>query len=203
MHRAQEKKDLLQAWQQQAQQVPSQWQPGSKNPQQYQAIQVSGYYLPQTLLWDNQYYQHQSGYHVINALQLANDKVVLVDRGWVAAGDRSQLPGIDIPTGLIQLSGTSDYPQTNHWLLGAAIDRKSGDMVVIESLDMQVIRQILHKSVYPFIIRLKQNADHGYVRHWVITTMSPARHYGYALQWFAMACAVLVIYIALNIKKNE
>lgn len=75
-------------------------------------------------------------------------------------------------------------------------------MAVVELLDVHLISQFLHKSVYPFIIRLNNHADNGYLREWPVVAMAPERHYGYALQWFAIALVILILFIALNLKKK-
>lgn len=82
--------------------------------------------------------------------------------------------------------------------------RKEGNKVVIlERLDTQLISQVLQKSVSPFIIRLDKQDANGFVREWATVSMPPQRHLAYALQWFVMALVVLIIFVALNLKKNE
>lgn len=200
--RGRQKTSMLREAAQQQQLAPIVWQPGMKHPIQYQKIKVRGHYLPQTLLLDNQYDQHQLGYHVVNALLLNNGKVLLVDRGWIAQHERHKLPQITVPTSVMDLVGSAYYPSKG-WVLGQALERKSEKLWVIEALDTPLIRQTLHKSVYPFIMRLDEQAAFGFERHWTITAMPATRHYGYAFQWFAMACAVLAIYVGLTIKKNH
>ncbi|WP_019216188.1 SURF1 family cytochrome oxidase biogenesis protein [Legionella tunisiensis] len=61
----------------------------------------------------------------------------------------------------------------------------------------------MHKSVYPFIIRLDKSEADSYVREWAVVAMPPERHYAYALQWFAIAFVILILFIALNLKKTN
>jgi surfeit locus 1 family protein len=42
----------------------------------------------------------------------------------------------------------------------------------------------------------------GYARHWAPPGFPPIRHIGYAVQWFALAAALLVIYLIMNIKRT-
>jgi len=203
LERASEKKQMLTREGVFATHTPIAWQPGDKFPTQYQRINLQGHFLPQVLLFDNQHYQHQFGYHVISPLALSDGWVVLVDRGWVA-GDltRRELPMVDTPVGNINLTGSSYYPSDKNWLLGPLLEIKRADLAIVELIDTKSISQFLHKSVYPFIMRLSENEPYGFVREWAIVSMSPQRHYGYAVQWFAIAAVVLILFIALNFKNK-
>lgn len=200
--RAEEKKQMLSTEQAYAQQSPIAWSVNNKLPKQYQRIALQGQYLPKVLLHDNQHYQHQFGYAIISPLLIANGQVVLVDRGWIA-GDPSRVafPKTNLPRGLVNIVGSAYYPSTKNWVLGQVIEEKRQDLAIVERIDTQLISQVLHKSVYPFIIRLGKNEADGYVREWPIVAMSPMRHSAYALQWFAMALVVLILFIALNLEK--
>lgn len=203
IERGGEKKQMIAALHAFTQQVPTDWSLSNPLPAQYQPIHVHGYFLPEILLLDNQHHQHQFGYDVVSPLVLAGGDVVLVDRGWVA-GDvtRRVFPHVTSPSGLIQLSGAAYYPSEKSWLLGQALEKKEAHLAVVELLDTHLISQFLHKSVVPFIIRLSQDASNGYVREWAAVAMPPERHYGYALQWFAIALVILILFIVLNFNKK-
>ncbi len=203
LQRADEKQQMLSAHLALAKEVPVKWGIGHKLPFQYQQMIVQGHFLPQVFLLDNQHYQHQFGYHVISPLVLSNGQVMLVDRGWLA-GDmtRQVFPITNTPNGLITVVGSVYYPSTKHWLLGQSLEKKQANLAVVELIDTPLISQFLHKSVYPFIIRLGNHEANGFVREWAIVAMPPQRHYAYALQWFAMALVVFILFIALNIKKK-
>src|SRR5690349_17760108 len=54
-----------------------------------------------TLFLDNKLHRGAAGYQVLTPLRLEGGVVhVLVDRGWIAAGDRSKLPAVATPEGL-------------------------------------------------------------------------------------------------------
>lgn len=203
LSRADEKRHMLTTYRTFQERAPILWQPGDVLPAQYQQIKVEGRFLPEVLLWDNQHYRHQFGYHVISPFRLNNNQIVLVDRGWLA-GDitRQTVPEVNNPTSVLSVSGTTYYPSEKTWLLGDAIEPKSAQIVVIELIDTQLISQFLHKSAYPFIIRLGKEEANGYVRQWPIVAMPPQRHYAYALQWFAMALMVFLLLIKMK-RKNE
>ncbi|MDF1757673.1 MAG: SURF1 family protein [Legionellaceae bacterium] len=204
LERAHEKQQIIVNFNQQTEQKPIIWDGQSKLPNQYQSLKISGKFLPTVLFLDNQHHNHQFGYDVLVPFLLTDGTIVIVDRGWVALEnrDRSNLPSINIPNIERQLEGQAYYPSTKNWLLGEPLEKINSNTAIIELQDLPIISKFLHKSVYPFIIREDKNSVGGYVRDWSIVSMPPSRHYGYAVQWFAISLAVFIIFIALNIKKK-
>ncbi|STX50601.1 Uncharacterized conserved protein [Legionella busanensis] len=203
LNRAHEKKSMLITEKYLSEKSPIKWQVNS-NPKQYQQIIVQGQYLPQNFLLDNQHYEHQFGYNVLTPLLLSDGKVILIDRGWIKGDlDRRKLPTITFLNKSLQLLGQVYYPSSKNWVLGQILEEKTPNLAVIEQIDPVKISQFLHKSVYPFIIRLHKLEKNGYIREWAVISMPPARHKAYALQWFAMALAIWVIFIGLNLKKTN
>ncbi len=187
-----------------AKQEPILWDGQHQLPLQYQRIKVKGHYQSDIFLLDNQHQQHQFGYDVLSPLILNNEQVILVDRGWIAGDNtRRNFPTINTPHTEIQLQGRVYFPSNKQWVLGPNVEKKNTDLTILESLDTKTVSQILQKRVYPFIIRLDKREEHGFVRQWAIVSMPPERHLAYAWQWFAMAMVVFIIFVALNLKKDE
>ncbi|WP_018577084.1 SURF1 family protein [Legionella shakespearei] len=204
IQRADEKATMLAAEETRARQAPVFWNETKQLPLQYQRLKVEGVYLKEVFLLDNQHHQHQFGYDVLSPLQLADGTVLIVDRGWVPGDNsRQSFPEIQIPPGTIKIQGSSYFPSKNQWLLGEGIEEKQHGIKIIEALDTNLLSQILQKKVYPFIIRMDKQDAYGFVREWAIVSMPPQRHLAYALQWFAMAFVILIIFVALNLKKKN
>ena len=201
--RAHEKERMLNSFEQSNNLTPVEWQGNIQNPPADQLIKTQGKYLDTILLLDNQHYRHQFGYDVLSPLLLDNGSIVLVDRGWVVGDSlREKFPEISVPNSKIKLIGHVYYPSSKVWVLGPEIENKNNQLAIIEDINTKNLSLFLHKSVYPFIIRLDARDPWSYVRDWQVVAMSPARHYGYAVQWFAMALVVFIIYVALNVKKK-
>lgn len=203
LRRAEEKNLLLKNSSKQALEPIKQWQEGMPLPKQFEAKWLEGQYLPYTFLLDNQHVEHQFAFSILSPLQLG-EKVVLIDRGFVKADiTRQHLPKINTPKEKLKLKGSVYYPSKKGFVLGESYERKGDNLYIIEKIDTELIAQFLHKSVYPFIIRLDKNEQAGFIREWAIVSMPPERHYAYALQWFAMAFVVVILYIGLNLKKKS
>jgi surfeit locus 1 family protein len=202
IQRANQKETMVLAQASLAKLEPIEWH--GQQPLQYQRVRVIGRYLPDVFLLDNQHQQHQFGFDVISPLLLNNGTVVLIDRGWVP-GDvtRRTFPQVTTPDKQVQVEGSVYFPSSQQWVLGASMEKKSNKLTILETLAPKEVSHILQKKVYPFIIRLNKEDKHGFVRQWAIVSVPPQRHLAYAWQWFAMAFVVFIIFIALNLKKNE
>ncbi len=205
MQRAAEKRSMIQAEHIQATKDPVLWNAQQRPPNQYQRIKLIGHFLSNVFLLDNQHQQHQFGYDVLSPLLLTDGSILLVDRGWLL-GDSTRLrfPKVHTPKEFVYPQGSVYFPSKNNWLLGSNVEIKNKYLAIIENIDTQLISQILQKKVYPFIMRLDKQAENGFVREWPIVSMPAERHLAYAFQWLAMAFAILILFIALNLKRaNE
>lgn len=205
VQRAHEKQQAVVAHAKQADMPVLYWSPNTKKPEQYQLVSVHGKYLPQVFFLDNQHQNHKFGYDVLLSLLQENGEVILVDRGWIPieSRDKEKLPQISIPSGMLEITGTAYYPSTKSMVLGEPLEKITSNIAIIEKLEVTIFSKFLHKSVYPFIIRESENSAGSYVRNWQIVSMPPARHYGYAVQWFGLALVTLIIFISLNLKKQQ
>ncbi len=205
LHRAEQKKALLAHEAALKAKPPRPWA-GDDGvlPEAFERVKVQGVFLQDVFFLDNQYHNHQLGYHVISPLKMPTGELILVDRGWVpATSTRKELPKIHTPKGEVGLSGSIYQVRGTPWVLGAGLEPRHAHQTILEALDFKLISQFLHKPVYPFIIRLDNESMAGYVRDWVTVVMPPERHLGYAVQWFALASVVLIVFVGLNLKRTE
>jgi len=72
----------------------------------------------------------------------------------------------------------------------------------VHRIDITILSGLLGQDLFDTILRLEPDSDHGYVRKWPVPGFGEAKHLGYAFQWFAMALALLVIYLVVNVKKS-
>lgn len=156
-------------------------------------------------LLDNQYSDHQIGYHVITAIGLSKpDIAVLVDRGWITSGEkRDDLPKIDDIEGTITLEGRIYYPEKGV-VLGDDIDQSlAGWPKRIQRINFPELEQLLDYKLAPFILRLNPEQSYGFKRHWEVVNMPPSRHLGYAIQWFGLAITLIIVYISASSRRKD
>ena len=176
---------------------------------QFRQVEAHGTYLPlHTIYLDNKIVRGVVGYQIITPLRLgeagASDNAsamhVLVNRGWVAAGnDRSKLPQVPTPTGQVIVSGIATSPTQKTLELSA--HTVAGQ--VWENLDLERYRKVSGLTLQPLLILQQDDTKDGLVRQWDRPDSGAARNLGYAFQWFAMALAVFIIYSVLSIKRAK
>ena len=63
------------------------------------------------------------------------------------------------------------------------------------------LAEALGRPVQPFVLLMDPQDDYGYLRDWAPEEVGPGRHFGYALQWFAMG-VVLAGLLVWNYRKR-
>jgi surfeit locus 1 family protein len=67
------------------------------------------------------------------------------------------------------------------------------------------IAGLLHESSWSSaadLVLLDPGEPDGYVRQWSAPGFPPMRHIAYAVQWFALALTLLVIYFVTNLRRD-
>ena len=204
LHRADYKKTLLVEYQMRGQGAVLSAQDLNKLPEQlqYYRIQLAGHFDNQhSILLDNKIHAKQVGYQVLTPLIIdGSSKIILINRGWIPRQMNRQLPEITAIKGKQTLVGTVWIPQKG-FLLQAEQANHSHWPYLAQTIDLNYFSQLLERPLYPFILLLAPEAPGGFIREWNLVTVSPQKHYGYAFQWFALAAALLIIFIVVNCRR--
>jgi surfeit locus 1 family protein len=172
----------------------------------YRQVVARGSYEPaQQILIDNRVYREQAGYHVLTPLRIEGSEMrVLVNRGWVPAlAEHSRTPQIATPDGMVEVSGMAIVPGTRYFTLGA--ESTSGEwQKVWQNLDMTRYSKAVQFSVQPVVIQLSpESTASGFAREWPRPDERIERHVGYALQWWGFALATVLIWLAVNFRRED
>jgi cytochrome oxidase assembly protein ShyY1 len=165
----------------------------------YQPVRLQGHYInDKQLLLDNRIYQGQFGYEVITPFLLSSgDKVILVNRGWLAA-DRSRrsLPGITPIDGPVELIAEVYVPSSEMMLLGD--EQSEGWPRIVQSVNVASVAASFEQTLFPYTARLKDFSPGHYQPNWVVVNLQPEKHTAYAVQWFTMSATLLLIAFLAN-----
>jgi len=176
-------------------------------------VQLSGEFdNAHSLLLDNQMKGSQPGYQVLTPFLTTENVFVLASRGWIAAtADRRQPLLVETRNGILTLSGKVYIPSGKQVVLKEDDYSHPQWPLLIQKLDMPAIAEALRAGrpgveLAPFVIRLDPDLDveqgDELVRHWQWMTMGSEKHRAYAVQWFGMAFALLILYVVFSAEKK-
>lgn len=170
-------------------------------------VRVRGRYLVERqLLLDNQVRQGRVGYRVWTPLRLDDGRLVLVDRGWVPMRrDRSDPARPAAPDGAVTVHGIwRPLPEPGLRLAAPDACAQSGWPRVLNYPNhAQVACQFPQATVVNGLLLLAEDAAGGFPRDWDDAGLPPMRHYGYAVQWYALALALLALFVILNTERDD
>jgi len=158
------------------------------------------------LLLDNRFFKGRVGFEVIQPFVIDN-RVVLVNRGWIPLPrERNNLPAIPIQQGEIELIGEVSIPVEKFILKADQLSADKHWPQLIQSIDINALTLVyaeLGMVIEPWVLRQEEGDDPFYQRLWIFVNMTPERHISYAVTWFGMALALLIIYIVAFTSREE
>ena len=182
--------------------------------ERYARVAVQGQYdVERQFLLDNITQNGRAGYEVLTPLRLADGSAVLVDRGFVpGTGDRGRLPDVALPAD----SDSADRAAADLHLLGRigtlpvtgiAAGRRApagdGSWPRVASFPTHDdLAALLPYRLHSPVLLLDADSGPGFARGWRPPGLEPARHYAYAVQWWAFAVLAVVLLIVLNFEKR-
>jgi surfeit locus 1 family protein len=172
----------------------------------YWHIEASGHYdQSRQVLIDNMVEAERAGYFVITPFALAGGGWVLVNRGWVPLGrSRAERPSIPVAGDTRQVHGRADHMPSPGIQMGTKAELAPPYPVVAAFPSRDEIARLLHETSWTTatdLVLLDAGEPDGYVRHWSPPGFPPMRHIGYAVQWFALALTLLVIWVVTNLRR--
>jgi surfeit locus 1 family protein len=167
----------------------------------YARVRVEGRYDGQhQFLVDNHTRHGLPGYVVITPFDSVGGRRLLVNRGWIEApASRDELPAVSVTDADVRIVGSL-------WTASATTKDSSvwDDRWPrrIEQFDAERIGELVH-ATRPIEFRLEEDQPGSLEPIVLGEEMSSTRHIGYAVQWFAMAVALVIAYVVLGIRRGR
>ncbi len=161
-------------------------------------VRLEGHYDPTRQFLVDNYTRHGvPGYVVVTPFQTSGGKRMLVNRGWIAAPPlRNELPDAPPPVGKVRIIGVL-------WSLSVATTDAGiwddGWPKRIEHFDGARMAKVIGGSM-PEEFRLEEGQPGSLEPIVLGEEMSATRHMGYAVQWFAMAIALVIAFVVLGVR---
>ena len=199
LQRAEEKALLAAVFERQQAQSPaplaSLWQ-ANATALAYRPVVLEGRYRPgQHFLLDNRVREGRFGNEVLTVFELSSGGLALVNRGWLPAdASRRELPQVTDITGEVRLTGQVYVSPGEPYLLADEALAETWPKR-LQAVEMDKIARSLAGELFPYPVRIDRGQAGALVVDWQVVNVSPAKHRGYAVQWFSMAFALALVYL--------
>jgi surfeit locus 1 family protein len=164
----------------------------------HRPVLLEGEWMAQhTVYLDNRQMNARPGFYVLTPFKLAaSGAVVMVQRGWVGRDftDRTRLPQVQTPSGVVRVSGLMALPPSKLYALG-----EEGQGVIRQNLDLQKFSSQTGLPLLEISVIQQGPASEGLLREWPQAATGVEKHYGYAFQWFGLALLIALIYVWFQI----
>lgn len=175
--------------------------PSALAAQYHRSVQLRGTWMgARTVFLDNRPMAGRVGFEVVTPLQLAGGGgVVLVQRGWVPRDmlDRSKLPAVPTPDGLIEVQGRlAPAPSRLYEFV------RGGSGPIRQNLDLDDFSRELGVPLHAAAVLQTQppaTGEDGLLRQWAAPAVDVQKHHGYAFQWFALSALMSGLYVWFQI----
>jgi len=170
---------------------------GLPNPA-YSRVHLQGRFdAEHSFLLDSRTRDGQVGVELLQPFQdQPSGRWVIVNRGWIPWPDRRIAPAFDTPGQALKLAAWVHVPAGKPFVLDRGM--AEGWPRLINHVDVQQLWETLGRDGIAYELRLEPGPT-AYRADWPVTSMSPAQHRGYAVQWFALAAALLALFIYLGV----
>ena len=193
IERAANKEGLLQDFNSEQESPPTRLTSQSPN---WSRVFVDGVFdSSRQILIDNQIHNGKVGYKIFTPFRFDDNKIVLVDRGWIGQGQsRSDLPQLNILEKKSRIIATVTSPQQGV-LAGSELLTNEWPRVS-QSKAVEVIALAFNEPILDIVLVLdpgsSQITEFIQIKPFAIT---PVKHYGYAMQWFTMSIVLLGMFL--------
>lgn len=162
----------------------------------WRPLYLQGQFDPERIwLLDNRIRGGQAG---VEVLQVFDDQAsglsLIVNRGWIAWPDRRQRPVVTTPEHNVQLDAEALPGAEPGFTLGQGRGT-SGWPKLISHLDLPSMAEGVDRPLLGWTARLKTGSQAAFTLNWPPLPMTASKHIAYAVQWFALAIALLALFI--------
>lgn len=201
LSRAAEKQELIAVHERRMLQAPVTVDalPGIEDPAQLRVRLQGRFDARHTWLLDSRVRDGQAG---VEVLQPFHDDLsgrwLLLNRGWVAWPDRRVAPAFDTPETPLSLTASVYLPPGRGLQLQDEREPAAAWPRLIGQVEPARLWAELRRDGLAYEMRLEPGPA-SLRGGWAVVAMSPQKHTGYAVQWFAMAGALTLLFLYLGV----
>ena len=170
---------------------------------EFARVRLAGHYDAEHQFFVDNHTRHGApGYLVMTPFATLGGRNVLVNRGWVAAPTlRKTLPTTMPPAGVVRIEGTR-WADMRRSMVASSDAWDAAWPKRVQYLDVPRMAAALG-AVLPIEFRLDDGQPGSLAPIVIGEEMTPARHLGYAVQWFGLAVALAVAFVVSGFKQRK
>ena len=145
-----------------------------------------------TVYLDNRPMRGRTGFWVMTPLLLeGSSRSIVVQRGWAPRdfNDRSKLPAVETPEGVVTVTGRIAPPPSKLYEFDTV---QTG--VLRQNLDLGAYKAETGLALLDVSLLQTGAPSQGMNREWAAPNTGVEKHVGYAVQWFALCALVVGLY---------
>ena len=172
----------------------------------FELVSITGRFDTQRyFLIDNQMVDGHPGYYVIALLKSQQlSERLPVNLGWIKAPrSRTEIPTVELPQQELTLEGLVRIPQANQFISQVFEEQQTAWPKRVQEFIPPTISEYTGIELKPYELLLVSPQLKGFRQQWKPQVMEPAKHQAYAVQWFSLAIACLVVYLVVLYKLNK
>lgn len=165
-------------------------------------VVVTGRFDPaHEIFLDNRSWEGRPAYQVLTPLRIdGSDAAVLVNRGLVLRDWKAhEPPAVPVPPAPIRIEGMAGPPPGKYLELSTHVIQGK----VWQNLDLPRYARTVPYPLLPIVVTQLNETGDGLHRRWLRPDTGVEKHIGYAVQWFGMAAATVVIYVVMYARRKK
>lgn len=170
----------------------------------WQPIETTGTYEDTIVYEDNAINNGKAGFKVYHLFRNDDGTFIFVHRGFIERNlIKNNLPEIEIPAEKKSIYGTTLFKQNNTFVKNI---EESDSRIIQEfnpSLLIDKYPMLKDKYLHPFLFNLDIRDVNKYQPIEKPVNMTASKHIGYAIQWFGLCAALIILTIYAYRRKGE
>ena len=170
----------------------------------WQPIETTGTYEDTVVYEDNAINNGKAGFKVYHLFRNDDGTFIFIHRGFIERNlIKNNLPEVDIPTQKKSIFGTTLFKQNNTFVKNI----EESDSRIIQEFNASLLidkyPMLKDKYLHPFLFNLDIRDVNKYQPIEKPVNMTASKHIGYAIQWFGLCAALIILTIYAFRRKGE
>ena len=170
----------------------------------WQPIETVGAYQDLVIYEDNAINSGKAGFKVYHLFQNGDGTFMFVHRGFIERNlIKNNLPRIDTPLRKKNIKGTALFKQNNTFVKNI----EESDIRIIQEFNTSVLIErfpiLKDRYLHPFLFNLDVRDADKFQPIEKPVNMTATKHIGYAIQWFGLCAALIILTIYAYRRKGE